>query len=437
MKLDRLFFGLCIFLTVLSTWMLGCEPGTITHHCDSPYTCPLPEPRPAEESPQTPDLTATDEPTGSALIPAPAVGDEPGNSIATPTPSGCTPGEVEDWGEGGDSQIAAGPQGFAVGWDADVTRLQMVDRTGKPTSASLVVPTGASAGWPQLAYGRSGYLVSTEWPTNLMTYGQNGTLRSSVLGVYYGGGNFRVAGGETDRAMWLVFDQNSSYETWISQVVVATISDDGQAVGPRAIGVYANGGQTQTRSFNGFAAKGSSVAVGMWVDAFNGVGSDYHELNVLVDTGTYGSTKIVNLSSCLGQCYHFVHRIVATDSGFAVLWRRTTWSPSPMETHVLSFIGEDGTFRGSVAVDPAHDVAWSGSEFGLVYYNEALRTVTFRTLAPDGQALTESKTLWVGSVYWSSYPKLAASGRTFGVVWVSDGYPVNQTNLKFTTVSCQ
>ena len=44
MKLGSLILGL-IILMVLA---LGCEPGEIEHHCKSPYTCPLPEPRPAE-----------------------------------------------------------------------------------------------------------------------------------------------------------------------------------------------------------------------------------------------------------------------------------------------------------------------------------------------------------------------------------------------------
>lgn len=36
-----------LFLLVLS----GCEPGEIEHRCDSPWDCPVPEPRPAEHRP--------------------------------------------------------------------------------------------------------------------------------------------------------------------------------------------------------------------------------------------------------------------------------------------------------------------------------------------------------------------------------------------------
>ncbi len=81
MKLDRLFFG----LVILSTLALGCEPGVIiSKQCESPETCvPLPEPRPSEHPPQTPVLPTGDEPTGSAFVPAPVVGDEPGNGAVS------------------------------------------------------------------------------------------------------------------------------------------------------------------------------------------------------------------------------------------------------------------------------------------------------------------------------------------------------------------
>ena len=50
MRWDRLLFGLGILLTLLISFY-GCEPGEIEHHCKSPWTCPLPEPRPAEHRP--------------------------------------------------------------------------------------------------------------------------------------------------------------------------------------------------------------------------------------------------------------------------------------------------------------------------------------------------------------------------------------------------
>jgi hypothetical protein len=47
MKLGLLILGL-IILAILS---LGCESDEILHHCKSAWTCPLPEPRLAEEPP--------------------------------------------------------------------------------------------------------------------------------------------------------------------------------------------------------------------------------------------------------------------------------------------------------------------------------------------------------------------------------------------------
>ena len=56
MKLGSLILG----LVILAILPLGCEPGEIEHHCKSPYTCPVPEPRPAEEDPHDGGMSQND-----------------------------------------------------------------------------------------------------------------------------------------------------------------------------------------------------------------------------------------------------------------------------------------------------------------------------------------------------------------------------------------
>jgi hypothetical protein len=101
----------------------------------------------------------------------------------------------------------------------------------------------------------------------------------------------------------------------------------------------------------------------------------------------------------------------------------------------LTKLDAGGGFKGTVRVPNAYDVAWNGEQYGLVHYDEASTTVSFHRLHPNGR-LVASDTIATERLHYLSFPKVAASGSSFGLVWAVDGKD-GKMALRFAPVSCK
>jgi len=447
MKLDRLCFGICILFTILSTWMLGCEPGTIAHRCDSPWTCPLPEPRPAspksergepaEESPQTPDVSATDEPIGSALIPAPVVGDAPGYLTVTPAPvipSGCTAGEVEDWGEDARNiRIAGSSTGYAVAYDSDMTHVRMVAPDGTPTSPDGILPPWmANAGWPEIGSGRDGYIVvaavSGSAGPGIYTMGQDGAIKSSVLSALRQNTTaVQILGGSDsvpDTLVWETWGDGVASNVCIMQSALSSTSLDSQPL----MCQYITGGWwwQLTAAARGETSTAFAVIAGDANDYFN------NAVEVWV-VGSFGS-KMVRVSDTFRSSTRAL-RMIAVPGGYAVLVERNADvnNDGNLERAAfLAFIGEDGELqRMTYLPQGVTDFAWNGADFGAIGWKNTGH-IEFYLVGATGE-VKQTLTIAPSNLGYWNVPKIAASLQGFALIWTDWIEPT----LKFATVSCQ
>lgn len=431
MKLDRLFYALMI----LSTLALGCEPGTIAHRCESPYTCPLPEPRPAEESPSAPVVTADDEPTGSALIPASTIGDEPGYGTvpAIPiTPSGCTAHEVEDWGEDVRTiRIAGSSAGYAVAYDSDMTHVRMVAPDGTPTSPDGVLPPwSVPSGWPELASGRDGYIVAAAVAGSagpgIYTMGQDGAIKSSVLSALrQNTAAVQILGGSDsvpDALVWETWGDGVTSNVCIMQSTLAPTGLESQPL----MCQYITGGWW----WNLTAAARGQTSTAFAVTSGN-AGDFWNYVDVWV-VGGFGS-KMVRVSETY-RGYTQALRMFATPNGYAVLVRRNTDANNDGNQEYsafLAFIGEDGELeRMADLPQGVEDIAWNSTDFAAIGWKNATGQIEFHLVGQTGE-LKQTVVVAPANLFGSySLPKIAAGPANFGLIW-------SDQTLKFATVSCQ
>lgn len=350
-------------------------------------------------------------------------------------PVDCAVGAFEEIGLAEYPALAGSVDGFALAFrdlPAGDATVMMIGRDGAPTGPANILPASDVNPFIGLTATPDGYAVTTGSiegiiRPNLFRMSQSGTIESSVMNLqsYLG---MLVDHGETKlRAFWI---------SPISHLMFGTLSSDGTASD-----VVSSSGINEFPAYwwNGFAAHDDSTLMAFEKQA--PIENGYHREFWLVSTSDAGFTELLIESydqTPSDGALVWVRRNTATDDGYAVLWNRYRWGAVTEHRSFLTFVGENGEFRGTIEMpDYSADLVWNAATKGFGLVRVALTSegnhIAFDRLDRNGQMI-ETEVVPAGGDT-DSRLIVAASGDDYAVAVVTGDEP--NTILKFANVTCQ
>jgi hypothetical protein len=367
------------------------------------------------------------------------------DSVSQPHVVRCTLGETVglgsslDW----DAPVAGTDDGYAVtyrqagGWDPVVLT---IDSNGDATGPATILP---SSDWaPFITSNADGYAIKSGGVSGSNTgsvyrMSQEGSVDSVVRG-FNPGGSIDLA--ETKlRGFVLAYDASCVMQgPWPWRISVGTLRDDSGVDELRTGPCLTDGGGWW---HGGFAAHDDSAIMMTYENRRVEEEISFSKVVVNVFTDGGGLERIVLDEGYIdrGDRWRIANVIstVATEDGYAVLWHRQVYDIVGVwqESWRLTFIGEDGTFRGTLEVgEYANDLVWNGREFGLVRgdITDSFRTTHFERLDRRGRVVESLELSSNDNNGWSQ--RIGASGDGFAITYsLREG---TRRGVYFTPIAC-